>query len=283
MPDGDARPAGYGWVDDGLRRLGLSFDLRANEHGGALRTDALLEASLALAQATPWVGAPLGVDGGDGRWRAEVGRVAEQPYFVSRTVVRDPARLDRAGFLKFAVDEAITEVAARWDATFRGGAFAQVILRSGEVFRPGERSLAGVPWADVAKVMRWSFAAPGLGRRELLSVYVSHAAAGALTCCYFPVHGAAFPVAPGHVRARLMVPCLDRAEFDGDRCRALIHLASAHLGGLLPDALTTSRFYARTFLRAAETEAAHLTALADGRGPEGDALARARRVDGTLP
>jgi hypothetical protein len=84
------------------------------------------------------------------------------------------------------------------------------------------------------------------------------------------------------VRARLTVPCLDRVEFDGDRCNALVHLASAQLGGWMPRALTTSGGYARAFLKAARGEAEHLMAVADGTGKVGTALAANPRVDGTI-
>ena len=156
------------------------------------------------------------------------------------------------------------------------------MLRSGEVFAVGERSLAGIHWTDVAKVMRWEFAVPGLFRRELLSVYVSTADASSMTCCYFPVRGDAFGVPPGRVRARLTVPCLDRVEFDGDRCTALVHIASAQLGGWMPRPLTTSGGYARAFLTAARGEAQHLTPFADGAGEVGAALAANPRVDKTI-
>jgi hypothetical protein len=279
----------YAWVDAGLGRLGLTLDLDPSALPDRLRggdgpgIDALMETSLAFAAATPpWASGALGVDDGSGRWRVEVGRVSGNPYFVSRTVIRDPARLDRAAFVAFAVDANMTRIAAAWDATYRSALFSHVILRSGEVFAVGERSLAGVHWTDVAKVMRWEFAVPGLFRRELLSVYVSTADAASMTCCYFPVRGEAFGVPPGRVRARLTVPCLDRVEFDGDRCTALVHLASAQLGGWMPRALTTSGGYARAFLTAARGEAEHLRAVADGTGKVGAALAANPRVDGTL-
>lgn len=282
------QPTEYAWVEAGLRQLGLELDLDpaalpAGLRGSArLTIDALMAASLALADAPPpWQGVPLKADDDVRHWQVEVGKIPGNPYFVSRTVIPDPARLDLPAFVAFAIDACMTEVAAAWDATYRIAAFCHVILRSGEVFAAGERSLDGIAWTDVAKVMRWEFAVPGLARRELVSVYVCHADSASATCCYFPVRGTVLPVTPGRVRARLTVPCLDQVTFAAGRCTSLLHYASAQLGGAMPAVLTTSGFYGRAFLHAAKAEAEHLTELADGTGKVGAALAAATRVDGT--
>jgi hypothetical protein len=278
----------FQWVDQGLSKLGLAVDLDQTAlptalQGQAVTIDALMDVSLALAEVSPqWQAPPSAVTDPARHWTVEVGKLPGNPYFVSRTVVPNPTSLDLPAFLAFAVDSCMTEVALSWDVTFRSAAFSHVILRSGEVFAAGERSLAGIPWQDVAKVMRWVFAVPGLKPRELLSVYVGHGDAGSATWCYFPVRGDQFGTATGCVRARLTVPCLDRITWADDHTTSLLHYASAQLGGAMPKWFTTSAMYGRAFLKAAVAEADHLTAIADGTGTPGTALVAAIRTDGTV-
>lgn len=279
----------YRWVDDGLAALGFALDLGADEVPERLRGEGppsvagLMRAVLTLVEGDPgWIGEGPRAAAPDGAWDAVVARLAGSPAVLERTTLRNPRSLDRDGFVKFAVDDAMLDVARAWDETFVEGRFTHTLTRDGRRGAAGEVPIAGAPFVDVAKVMRWVFAVPGLSRRELVSVYVSHADATSATCCYFPVVGA--PVAPparGLVRARLMVPCLDRAVFDGARCTEFVHIASAELGGWMPSALTTSTPYLRAFLKAARVEAGHLTRMFGGEGDEGGAFARVTRRDGT--
>lgn len=281
--------ADYRWVDEGLDALGLALDLGADEvperlrGNGAPTVSQLMGAVLGLVEGEPgWLGDGPRATSAEGQWDAAVGRLSGSPAVVERTILRRPKALDREGFVKFAVDDAMLDVARAWDETFVEGRFTHVMTRDGRRGGLGELSLEGMPFTDVAKVMRWVFAVPGLSRRELVSVYVSHADASSVTCCYFPVLGAPFATtARGLVRARLMVPCLDRAVFEGAGCEAFVHVASAELGGWMPSVLTTSTPYQRAFLKAARVEAAHLAALFGGVGPEGETFARIARRDGT--
>ncbi len=289
MPRAPETAEEFRWVDDGLAALGFALDLGADEvperlrDGTAPSVAGLMPAVLALLDGDPaWIGEGPRAASPDGAWDAVVARLPGSPAVLERTILRNPPALDRERFVKFAIDDAMLDVARAWDETFVEGRFTHVLTRDGRRGAVGEVSVAGVPFADVAKVMRWVFAVPGLSRRELVSVYVPHADARSATCCYFPVVGP--PVGPpprGLVRARLMVPCLDRAVFDGARCAEFVHVASAELGGWVPAALTTSTPYLRAFLKAARVEAGHLERLFGGAGEEGAAFARIPRRDGT--
>lgn len=276
----------FRWVDGGLAELGLALDLDDAELPVALRSgarpsvEALMPRTLALLDdASTWIAD--GPRATTRSWEAAVGCLDGSAAVYERTMLRAVGALDREGFVKFAVDDAMCEVARAWDETFVHGAFTHVITRDGRCGRAGEVPLAGLRFTDVAKVMRWVFAVPGLARRELVSVYVSHADARSATCCYFPVRGPSIAPPARAERARVMAPCLDRAYFEGPRCTAFEHVASAELGGWVPPALTRSALYQRAFLSAAKGEAAHLEALFTGAGPEGAAFARIARRDGT--
>lgn len=277
----------FRWVDDGLGRLGLALDVDPRDLPSALRGAAptvtrLMRGTLAMIDDAPlWASATKRASAPSGAWEASVGRLDGGPAVYERTVLRATGRLDRAGFAKFAIDDAMLDVAHAWDETFVEGAFTHVLTRDGRSGRIGDVPFAGLAVGDVAKVMRWIFAVPGMARRELVSVYVPHDDARASTCCYFPVRGPSVPAPVRAVRARLRVPCLDRALFDGARCTAMEHFASADLGGWMPSAFTRSGLYARAFLSAAKVEADHLEALFSGAGREGEAFARIARRDGT--
>jgi hypothetical protein len=283
----DGSPS-FSWVDRGLAKLGLTIDLAPGEvperfGPGAPTVDLLARGAISLADTEGWLSVKRTAADSSGRFRSSVGTLKGHPGLVARTTFVGSARLDRARFATFAVDDAMIDVARVWDETFVEARFTHVILRSGEAFASGDRALAGAPLADVAKVMRWVFAVPGMARRELVSVYVPHVAPGAITCAYLPVRGDLFPTARGArlVRARLLAPCFDHAVFDGDRCTTLVHTMGASIGGWVPQWLTTTAFWAKTFQDAMKKEAAHLAALLSHEGREGAAFARIERRDGT--
>jgi len=275
----------YTWVDEGLARLGLTLDLRDDERppdadAGPLTVDSLMRSTFALLAAPERLVVQQAAKGAG--WTAEVGRVAGTPMLVERTVLPGPTAFDRAAFARFSIDDAMTELARAWDETFRAGAFTHIVLRTGEAFEAGARSLAGEPFAGVAKVMRWTYRVPTMTDRELVTLYVPHQDADSMTAVYLPVRGAKPLPMPRTVRSRVLVPCLDRAIFDGERVCEFIHYASADLGGAFPGFVARSAFFRSVFLSTARAEAGHLRAVLDGTGVVGQIAATTPSRDGLV-
>lgn len=277
----------YAWVDDGLAKLGFTLDAKASELPTVVRPEKGRPLSVAstMDSMAALFASKLSVtnenSNPDANWSVNVGFYDGGAVATERTIISSIRDVSTEDYMKLFIDESMLEIAKLWDATYVEGGFQFIITKDGRAFKVDEDSFAGLPVQDVAKIMRWVFAAPGVAKREIVSVYVTSLTKDEMCVAYFPVRGVNIPIASGLTRGRLLVPCLDRVLFKFDGTSTFEHYATATLSGWMPNFILNSFIGRKKYVEAATEEAEHFTQLLSKQGELGSRFAAVTRRDGT--
>jgi len=280
------------WVDAGLSQLGLKLDLTAAEvplvarptyEDAVITVDRVMKALPAIYE-MDLKGEQL--KSTQDNWSVEVSTIPGNKVVSCKTLCNHVKGFDKDDFLKLAVDDAMIQITSLWDETFVQGSFTHIITKDGRAFANGTDSVAGLPAQDVAKIMCWVFRIPGMpvaSYRQIVSVYVTYVDKSSIFATYLPVQGDLFPIPKGNkiVRAKLLVPCVDRAIYEEDGTMCFEHYITATMKGWFPNAMVNSYVGRRKMLTNAREEARSFLNLFIKSGWIGEAFNKVQRKDGT--
>jgi hypothetical protein len=293
----------YHWVDEGLKLLNLEIDLKPKElpmicrrrggQDGKITIDDLMKVvpNCFFSDNNSLLLDSIQKQNVEHSWSVTIGKYNGNPTVTDVSIIDNLTGFRRDDFLKFVVDDAMIDVAKLWDDTFVSGQFSHIIAKDGKVYDKNKPEydphvLLQYAAQDIAKIMTWKFAVPGLSQREICSVYVTKMEADAIYTCYFPVRGKLLPepniLLSQFVRGKLMVPCLDRIIFDSSTGTSRFeHYATASLQGWMPMFVLNSSLGKAKFLESSCLEVEHLRSLFLKQSPQGQQFEKIRRRDRT--